>query len=65
MYAAGIEKEIDLLVLDMSGTDLDVLLNVRLDVMPPVEVKNYVIIANFIFTITSKLLNNCLKKLQK
>ncbi|XP_042234401.1 uncharacterized protein LOC121874342 [Homarus americanus] len=37
IYAAGITKSFDLLVLDMSGTDLDILLNTRMDVLPAFE----------------------------
>ena len=42
MYAAGFEEKLDLMVLSMSGTDLDVLLNVRLEKLPNIEVStNY------------------------
>nr|XP_027224236.1 uncharacterized protein LOC113816371 [Penaeus vannamei] len=37
IYAAGITSPIDLLVLDMSGTDLDVLLNSKLEMVPDME----------------------------
>ncbi|XP_042886351.1 protein Star-like [Penaeus japonicus] len=37
IYAAGITSKIDLLVLDMAGTDLDVLLNAKLDMIPDME----------------------------
>nr|XP_053653826.1 protein Star-like [Cherax quadricarinatus] len=39
VYAAGITSTIDLLVLDMSGTDLDVLMNTKFDVIPALEVR--------------------------
>lgn len=38
VYAAHLTKPIDLLVLDMSGSDLDVLLNTKLDQIPDIEV---------------------------
>ncbi|XP_076069831.1 protein Star-like [Oratosquilla oratoria] len=37
LYTAGIKDDIDLLVLTMNGSDLDVILNVRLDVIPEIE----------------------------
>ncbi|XP_037776565.1 protein Star-like [Penaeus monodon] len=37
IYAAGITSSIDLLVLDMSGTDLDVMLNTKLEMVPDME----------------------------
>ncbi|KAK3890399.1 hypothetical protein Pcinc_005652 [Petrolisthes cinctipes] len=37
VYAAGLTKPIDLLVLDMSGNDLDVLLNTKLDQIPDIQ----------------------------
>ncbi|RXG57349.1 hypothetical protein Avbf_09245, partial [Armadillidium vulgare] len=37
LYAAGLEKNLDLLVLDMNGSDLDVLINVKLDILPDIQ----------------------------
>ncbi|XP_045581213.2 protein Star [Procambarus clarkii] len=37
VYAAGITTAIDLLVLDMSGTDFDVLVNTKIDALPELE----------------------------
>ena len=38
VYASGLTSTIDLVVLDMSGTDLDLLLNTKLDQVPEIEV---------------------------
>ncbi|KAB7500942.1 hypothetical protein Anas_08976 [Armadillidium nasatum] len=40
LYAAGLEKNLDLLVLDMNGSDLDVLINVKLDILPDIQVSH-------------------------
>ncbi|XP_045133722.1 uncharacterized protein LOC123517563 [Portunus trituberculatus] len=37
IYAGGLTSTIDLMVLDMSGTDLDLLLNTKLDEVPEIE----------------------------
>ncbi|KAK4289082.1 hypothetical protein Pmani_037934 [Petrolisthes manimaculis] len=37
VYAAGLNKPIDIFVLDMSGSDLDVLLNTKLDQIPDIQ----------------------------
>lgn len=39
IYAGGLTSTIDVMVLDMSGTDLDLLLSTKLDQVPEVEVR--------------------------
>lgn len=38
LYAAGIEKSLDLMILDMNGSDLDIIVNVKMDTLPEIEV---------------------------